>query len=168
MSATNGKHQKRVLVKSILYIGALLPTMTVVMVGLLAVHNLIPYNQISLMYAYAIFLPIQGVFNVLIYSDFFNVFKEQTASIKESIRSSSINAMEKFRSSTRNSTRTSKPEKRTSIPTADIPNFDSSHHDVESCMKTKSMDYSSNPMDNSSKSILPVGEKQQSQELPRD
>lgn len=162
--ANSGKHQKRVLIKSVLYVCGLLPTITVLVVGLLAVHNLIPYNQISLMYAYAIFLPIQGIFNVLIYSDFFNVFKEQTASITESIRSSTINAMEKFRSSTR----TPKAEKRKSIPTAELSNFDSSHNDEESCMKTKAMDYSSNPMDNSSKSIPAVGVQQQSQELPRD
>merc|ERR1712099_221963 len=83
-----GRHQKRVFIKSMLYISAGFPACIICLLHSLASYGVIEVDYQSLMYATVSILPLPGVLNVLIYSNFFNVFKEKTASFVESVRGS--------------------------------------------------------------------------------
>jgi len=82
-SAANGRHQKRVFIKSLLYVTAF---MIVWLPNNL--QQYVNFPRAFLHYIGPVFLPLQGILNVLIYSDFFNIFKERTVSLQSSFRSS--------------------------------------------------------------------------------
>ena len=71
-AASNGRDQKRAFVKGMLYIGA---SLLIWIPSLLNVF-LWKYWPIALHYIICFFFPLQGVLNVLIYSDLFNTFKK--------------------------------------------------------------------------------------------
>merc|ERR1712224_103991 len=86
--ASRGRDQKRVFIKSMLFIGAFLVAWIPCIIG----------GALDLQIVLCIFAPLQGVLNVLIYSNLLNVFKEEakerTASIRRSMSmtgSSSLN-----------------------------------------------------------------------------
>lgn len=82
-SAANGRHTKRVFIKSLLYVTAF---MIVWLPNNL--QQYVNFPRAFLHYIGPVFLPLQGILNVLIYSDFFNIFKERTVSLQSSFKSS--------------------------------------------------------------------------------
>jgi len=85
-AASTGRRQKRVFIKSMLYMGAGLPACIICLIISLDSFGVIQVNYRILSYVTVSILPLQGVLNVLIYSNFFNAFKEGTASLVESVR----------------------------------------------------------------------------------
>lgn len=79
-AAAGGRDQKRVFMKSMLYIGAFL-----VVWGPPVISIAIDFWGEGEQYVIVIFAPIQGILNVLIYSDLIKRIKEGTASIARSI-----------------------------------------------------------------------------------
>lgn len=82
-SGGTASNQKRAFVKSMLYIGAFVivwvPNILVIFID---------FPRHVRYYIGPIFLPLQGVLNVLIYSNFCRVFKDRTSVVRDPIRSS--------------------------------------------------------------------------------
>jgi len=80
VAAASGRNQKRVFVKSMLYIGVFL----IIWVPFTAFAFVAPrYND----YIISVFIPLQGVLNVLVYTNLLSDFKDSAISVSKSVRS---------------------------------------------------------------------------------
>ena len=84
MAAAAGRDRKRVLIKGMLYTGVFVVVWTPYIVAYFRYHSL----PKEIHYIINFFIPLQGVLNVMIYSNLFNVFKKKAESIMETVRSS--------------------------------------------------------------------------------
>ena len=83
-AARAGRHQKRVFVQGMLYVSAYLAVWIPYIVGLALYDS----NPVAVHYVGSFVLPLQGVLNMLIYSNMFSLFKEDAANVSRSIRNS--------------------------------------------------------------------------------
>jgi len=80
-AASSSRKQKRIFVKSMLYIGAFLIAFVPPAITIFAAPKFTGYVD-------SVFFPLQGVFNVLIYSDLFGSLKERASSAARLISAS--------------------------------------------------------------------------------